>query len=188
MKKVSTTILGFVLLLVLSTPSLAEDTGADRYKISNGDILEISVWENESLNRQIVVPPDNIISYPLIGDVDVTGMTITRLREVLTEKIVEYVNNATVTVILEQPNSLKAYVIGKVNNPGQFPIDMNTTVMQILAMAGGLNPFASANKIVILRQQGGKTVSISFEYGKMEGGKDLDQNIVLQRGDVVVVP
>jgi len=188
MKKAALGIIGCLFLLSLPLAASAAEDMSGRYKISHGDMLEISVWENNTLNRQIVVPPDNIISYPLIGDINVTDMTVARLREVLTEKIREYVTEATITVILVQANSLKAYVIGKVNNPGQFPIDMETNVMQILAMAGGLNPFAASNKILVLRNVDGQTVSFPFEYGRVEGGKDLEQNIILKRGDVVVVP
>ncbi len=106
----------------------------------------------------------------------------------LTEKLSEYVPDATVTVILKQINSLRAYVIGKVNNPGVFPITMDTTVMQVLAMARGLNPFASAGNIHILRRRQNVTVRIPFNYKEVEKGENYEQNIILQRGDVVVVP
>ncbi len=159
-----------------------------RYYIGAGDILEISVWKDESLSREVVVPPDGIVSFPLIGDIDVTHMTVTRLREMVKQRLSEYVPDATVTVMLLAMNSLKAYVIGKVNNPGEFPISMDTEVMKILAMAGGLNPFASKGNILILRQKAGRTTRIPFDYGDVEDGDNLEQNIVLQRGDVVVVP
>ena len=96
--------------------------------------------------------------------------------------------DATVTVMLKNINSLQVYVIGKVNNPGQFPITMDTTVMQVLAMARGLNPFAAAGDITILRRRQNITVKIPFNYKEVEKGANLEQNIVLQRGDVVVVP
>ena len=90
--------------------------------------------------------------------------------------------------MLKKINSLQVYVIGKVNNPGQFPITMDTTVMQVLAMARGLNPFAAAGDITILRRRQNITVKIPFNYKEVEKGANLEQNIVLQRGDVVVVP
>ncbi|MBW2062001.1 MAG: polysaccharide biosynthesis/export family protein [Deltaproteobacteria bacterium] len=176
------------MLLLAISPSALAGENSDRYRISSGDVLEISVWRDESLSRQIIVPPDGFISFPLIGDIDISGMTVTQLREVVTKKITEYVPDATVTVLLAQINSLKAYVIGKVNNPGQFTIDMNTNVMQILTMAGGLNQFADSNRILILRKQKDKTIKIPFNYKEVEKGGNLDQNIVLQRGDVIVVP
>jgi polysaccharide export outer membrane protein len=136
----------FLWVVVLATVNIA--MAEDGYfRIGPGDVIEISVWKDDTLNRDVVVPPDRIISYALIGDIDTTGMTITDLRREVTRKLVDYVPDATVTVILKEINSLQAYVIGKVNNPGAFSINMDTTVMQVLAMAGGLNPFASEGKI-----------------------------------------
>jgi len=159
-----------------------------KYRIGPGDVLEISVWKDESLSREVLVPPDGVISFPLIGDIDVRDLTVAGLRAEVQRKLADYVPDATVTVMLLKINSLTAYVIGKVNKPGVFPIDLETNVMQILAMAGGLNPYASAGKILILRHAGGNTRQIPFNYKHVEQGKALDQNIVLKRGDVVVVP
>ena len=158
------------------------------YYIGPGDVLEISVWKDESLSRTVVVPPDGIISFPLIAGVNVNNLTVRGLKKIVTKKLSEYVPDVTVTVLLTQINSLKAYVIGKVNNPGTFPITLDTNVMQILAMAGGLNPFASPGKIVILRQEKNTIIKIPFSYKDVEKGVHLEQNILLKRGDVVVVP
>ena len=177
-----------VLTLVFLCPNTAILADEGKYRIGPGDVLEISVWKDESLFREISVPPDGVISYPLIGDIIGAGETVTALREAITEKLSEYVPDATVTVILKQINSLRAYVIGKVNNPGVFPITMDTTVMQVLAMARGLNPFASAGNIHILRRRQNVTVRIPFNYKEVEKGENYEQNIILQRGDVVVVP
>jgi len=172
-------------LLCLQSTVSAE---VSNYIIGPGDIIEISVWKDESLDREISVPPDGIISYPLVGDIEAAGKTVTMLRKAITERLSEYVPDATVTVILKEIKSLKAYVIGKVQNPGKFPITMETTVMQVLAMAKGLNPFADAGDIHILRRRNNVTVKIPFDYKEVEKGKNLGQNIILQRGDVVVVP
>jgi polysaccharide export outer membrane protein len=162
---------------------------ADRpYYIGPGDILEISVWKDPNLSRQLVVPPDGIISFPLIEAIDVTHLTVQELKKIVTQKLSEFVPEATVTVMLIEINSLKAYVIGKVERPGEFPINMNTNVMQVLAMAGGLNAFASRSSIKILRHNKNKIIKIPFDYGDVEKGKNLEQNIVLMAGDVVVVP
>jgi polysaccharide export outer membrane protein len=106
----------------------------------------------------------------------------------LAQKLSEFVPDATVTVMLTEINSLKAYVIGKVNAPGAFPITLETNVMQILAQAGGLTPFASGGSIKILRQKDSQITQIPFDYGEVEKGKNLEQNIILKAGDVVVVP
>ena len=176
------------LLLSVAFGSSTVMSAENRYYIGPGDILEISVWKDESLSREVIVPPDGIISFPLAGDIDVTHLTVTELREMVKKRLSEYVPDATVTVMLLAINSLKAYVIGKVNKPGEFPISMDTHVMKILAMAGGLNAFASKSNILILRQEKGKTIEIPFDYGDVEDGDELAQNIVLKRGDVVVVP
>jgi len=158
------------------------------YHIGPGDILEISVWKDETLSRSVTVPPDGVISFPLVGDIDANNLTVADLRKTLKTRLSEYLPDPTVTVLLTQISSLKAYVIGKVNKPGEFPITESTTVTQLLSMANGLNPFASADKISILRRQGGKQVRIHFNYKDIEKGQNLEQDILLRRGDVVVVP
>jgi polysaccharide export outer membrane protein len=158
------------------------------YHISPGDVIEISVWKDPELSRNLVVPPDGIISFPLIGSVNVTHLAVPELRKIVTQRLSEFIPDATVAVMLIEINSLKAYVIGKVNNPGEFDIDMDTNVMQVLAKAGGLNPFASAGNIKIIRQKDNKIIKIPFNYGQVEKGKNLEQNIILKSGDVVVVP
>jgi polysaccharide export outer membrane protein len=171
--------------LVITCNAMAVDSV---YAIGPGDTLEISVWRDDSLSREVIVPPDGVISFPLVGDINVTGITVAELRKTVTKKLSDFVPDATVTVILKAFNSLRAYVIGKVKNPGMFPITLDTNVMQILAMAGGLNPYASEDSIHILRQVKGSTIKIPFSYGDVLKGRNLEQNITLQRGDVVVVP
>ena len=180
-----------ILTFFVSCPVSARDgknKDSSSYTIGAGDVLEISVWKDESLTRQLVVPPDGVISFPLIKDITVTNLTVSQLRHEITKRLEDFVPDATVTVMLMQINSLQAYVIGKVNKPGQFPINQDTTVMQVLAMAGGLNPFAAAGRIFILRQKNGRNIAIPFNYSEVVKGKNLEQNITLQRGDVVVIP
>ena len=177
-----------LLCLILVLSNFAALAGEKLYHIGPGDILEISVWKDPELSKQLVVPPDRIISFPLIGPIDVTHLTVSGLKKVVTQKLSEFIPDATVTIMLIEINSLKAYVIGKVNNPGEFPINIETNVMQILSMAGGLNPFASKGNIKILRQRDNTIVKIPFDYGEVEKGKNLEQNIILKAGDTVVVP
>ena len=176
------------LFALAAMPGSAYSAEQSGYHIGPGDILEISVWKEESLSREVIVPPDRIITFPLIGDINISTMTVTDLRQEISKRLQDFVPEATVTVMLRQINSLKAYVIGKVNKPGLFPIDMETTVMQVLAMAGGLNPFAADSKIYILRHENGEMKKIPFDYHEVEKGKNLAQNIILKRGDVIVVP
>jgi polysaccharide biosynthesis/export protein len=173
-----------VLIILLPCKSLAQNI----YTIGAGDLLEISVWRDESLSRVVVVPPDNIISFPLIGDINVTRMTVADLRSAVTKKLSEFIPDATVTVIVKEIHSLTAFVIGKVIKPGVYNIQLNTDVMQILSMAGGLNPYADGNKIRIMRRTGEKTIQMQFDYTEIVKGKKISQNIILKPGDVVVVP
>lgn len=185
MKREANFVLLLVFLLSFKVSAMAQES---KYNFGPGDTLEISVWKDESLSRQLIVPPDGVISFPLIEDISVTHLTVPELRETLTKRLTEYIPDASVTVLMLEARSLTAYVIGKVNKPGQFPINMETNVMQILAMGGGLTPFADANKILILRQEGGKTIHLPFDYDQVKKGEKLEQNILLKRGDVVVVP
>jgi polysaccharide biosynthesis/export protein len=179
---------GICLLIFLGITGEAIAAIDTYYAIGPGDTLEISIWRDESLSREVIVPPDGIISFPLIGDINVNGMTVADLRSVVRKKLSDYVPDATVTVILKAFNSLRAFVIGKVKNPGMYPITLDTNVMQILSMAGGLNAYASENSIHILRQIKGKSIKIPFSYGDVVKGRNLQQNITILRGDVIVVP
>ena len=183
MKRLATCI--FIFLIISPLTSYAADRP---YYIGPGDVLEISVWKEAELSRTVVVPPDGAVSFPLIDAVKATNLTVTGLKTIIKKKLAEYVPDPTVTVMLMEINSLKAYVIGKVNNPGEFQINLDSNVMQILAKAGGLTPFASKSNIMILRKRKGGIEEIFFDYGQVEKGKHLEQNIILKIGDVVVVP
>jgi len=184
MKAIISCILG-CLILTVSHSNAATD---QFYLIGAGDVLEISVWNEPDLGKRLIVPPDGVISFPLINPIKVTNLTITALKKAVTKRLSEYIPDATVTVLLLEINSLKAYVIGKVQKAGEYPINLETTVLQILAKAGGLTPFASDGNIKILRQKNNKIINIPFDYGEVENGKNLEQNIVLEAGDVVLVP
>lgn len=161
---------------------------ADAFHVGPGDILEISIWKDPDLSREVVVPPDNIISFPLIGDFDAKGMSVTQLRKIITTKLSEFIPDASVTVILKQINSLNVYVIGQVHKPGAFSINMEARVMQVLAQAQGLTPFASERDIHIMRYTAGGAQKIGFDYKEVLKGNKLEQDILLKRGDVIVVP
>lgn len=179
------TIVVAMLLFVLGGQVFA---GTGDYRVGPGDVIEISVWKDDSLTRKVTIPPDGVISFPLIGDFDAGGKTVKDIRNVVTNKLREYVQDAAVSVTLLEINSMKAYVIGKVKKPGEFSVDMDTTVMQMLSMAGGLTPFASEKSIHILRTSGEDTLKIPFNYKEVLKGENLQQNILIQRGDVIVVP
>ena len=172
-------------LLCLSQIAAAQSS----YKLNPGDVLQIDVWNEDSLSREALVLPDGYISFPLAGNIKVGGHTSADAADELAKALGKYLKDAPqVTIAIKQLSGNKVYVLGKVNRPGEYPINRPTDVMQALAMAGGLNSFAAENDINILRRnENGKQVAIPFEYGEVKDGDDLKTNILLQSGDVVVV-
>lgn len=162
--------------------------GEDDYLIGIGDVLDISVWKDEALTRSCVVRPDGAISFPLIGDIQAAGMTTYQLKADIEKKIERYVPGATLSLDVKQVNSMMIYVIGKVNAPGRFVVVSNVNVLQALATAGGLNIYAKRNWIKVFRQEKNKTTIFRFKYDEVVDGNHLEQNIMLKRGDVVVIP
>jgi polysaccharide export outer membrane protein len=166
----------------------AELKAANSYVVQPGDILNISVWKEKDLQIDVAVRPDGGINFPLIGDVDASGKSLEQLQKDVADKLTKYVPDPIVTVSIKQSSGNMIYVIGKVNKPGNLVAIRNMDVMQALSMAGGPTPYASVNKIKILRRVNGQMVTFPFKYSRIEKGEDLEQNISLQGGDVVVVP
>ena len=178
-----------VSLLFAATVSAAAPLGsAPGYALQPGDILTISVWKEEDLKGDVLVRPDGGISFPLVGEIHAQGRTVEEIRQEIVAKIKKYIPDPIVTVQIKQIVGNNIYVIGKVNKPGAFVLGQDIDVMQALSIAGGTATFASLNKIIVLRRENGKQIAIPFRYGDVESGKNLAQNILLQGGDVVVVP
>lgn len=162
--------------------------GEGDYVIGAGDLLDISTWKDEALSRAVVVLPDGKISFPLLGIFQAAGKTIPQLKQEMESQLVKYISDPVLTVEVKQVNSMRVYVIGRVNKPDQFVLTSEVTVLQALSMAGGLTPFANKDKIRIIRQTKNTQTVIPFKYDDVVDDAKLDQNIWLQRGDVVVVP
>lgn len=181
-----------VLLLLaigLSGTAAAQEARGGAYTVQPGDVLEVSVWKEEDLQREVLVRPDGSFSFPLAGEVIATGKTVEQLRQEIAESLQRFIPDLVVTVTVTQILGNKIYVIGQVNNPGEFVVNPRVDVMQALSMAGGTTAFASLNNIVILRRSAsGSQEAMSFAYKDVERGRSLEQNIVLNSGDVVVVP
>ena len=160
---------------------------SDQYKIGPGDILEISVWKNAELSREVVVVPDNTIRYPLIGKIKVGGQSADWLEEILKLNLEKYISEPVLSVAVNQTSSMVIYIIGKVNKPGRYGTHNHINVLQGLASAGGLNPFAKEKEIKIFRKDEGLNKIFNFNYDAVSEGKNLEQNITLLRGDVIVV-
>lgn len=178
---------GLVCIAVILMLSMTSLSMADEYKIGAGDVLDISVWKNADLTRQRTVLPDGTIQFPLIGQLAVEGKSAAQLETQLKEKLEKYIPDPVLSISILQVRSMVLYVIGKVNRPGRFEMNENIDVLQALSMAGGLNPFAKEKEIGIHRKTDGKTRILNFNYEEVSEGENLAQNIMLQRGDVIVV-
>jgi len=189
MKKLK--IIGFIAAWIFVAGPLwlvAAEWPSEDYVIGPGDLLDISVWKEEALTKLVTVLPDGKISFPLIGEVAAGGKTVGQLSRELERKLGKFVPDINLSVVVARVNSMLIYVIGRVNKPGMFELNTNINVLQALAMAGGLNPFAKGSKIKIFRKQSNQNQVFAFDYDDVAKGEKLEQNIPLQRGDVVVVP
>ncbi len=158
------------------------------YLLGPEDALEISVWKEPDLTKQLVVRPDGKITYPLIGEVQASGRTVEQLQAEIAKRLTKYVTDAHVTVILLKAQNYKIYVTGKVNKPGEFVVGSPVNVMQAIAMAGGLTPFASPGSITVLRKVGHQEEVFPFSFNDVAKGLMPQENRTLKPGDVVVVP
>lgn len=158
------------------------------YVIGAGDVLGIEVWKDPSLTRTVVVLADGKITFPLLGEVVAGGRTVATLKKEIEERLSRYVPEPVLTLEVKQCNSLFVFVMGRVNNPGRSSLASSVNVLQALAMAGGLNPFAKRNQIKIFRTEEGRTSVLPFNYDEVTAGLKLDDNIELKRGDLIFVP
>lgn len=178
-------------LILPASEAIAQqnDNAAEpRYTIQPGDKLQISVWNEPDLQKELLVAPDGGIAFPLVGEMSAIGKSIVGLRQDISDRLSRYIDEPIVTVTIKEVLGNKIYVIGQVNKPGLFIVNPMVDVMQALSMAGGTTAYASLNNISILRRTGRQQVSIPFRYGDVSSGKNLDMNIVLHSGDVVIVP
>jgi polysaccharide export outer membrane protein len=158
------------------------------YVIGKGDVLRVFIWRNEQLQGQVVVRPDGKISLPLLQDLQAEGLTGLELQKEITRRFSEHLTNPRVTVIVNQINSYKVSVLGKVASPGVYPITGDTTFVEAISMAGGFTEWANRRKITVITHQEGKKKKITINYKKIASGKDPNQNIILKRGDTIIVP
>lgn len=177
-----------VLALVCALIGAKITFAADDYLLQPGDVLTVSVWKETDLSSDLLVRPDGNVSMPLVGEIEASGHTVEQVRSVIDQRLRKFIPDPSVTVVVKQTLGNQIFVIGKVNKPGQYPINRPVDVMQALSLAGGTTPFASLNSIRVLRRDGGREITLKFRYGDVERGRNLGQNILLQSGDTVVVP
>jgi len=158
------------------------------YKIGAQDVVKIDVWREDQLTRTVPVRPDGKISLPLLNDIQAAGLTPMDLANIIRDGLKKYINNPQVTVSVSEINSRRIYVNGEVNKPGVYQLLPNMTVLQALSGSGGFTQFAKVKSLYILRNVNGKPTRIPFNYKEAIKGKEAEQNIELQPGDVIVVP
>lgn len=174
-------------MLLLSGVSQAQTSGLE-YRIGPEDILHISVWKEDDLDRKVLVRPDGGISFPLAGDIQVSGRTPLEVQDEIRSRLQRYVPDAEVTVSVDKISGYTVFVLGEVKEPGQFTLGRYVDVVQALTLAGGFTPYANNRDIQILRRQDGREVTYPFDFRSVSRGRDLKQNIILQSGDVVLIP
>jgi polysaccharide biosynthesis/export protein len=161
------------------------------YTIGTEDVLSVVFRYDKDMTSDVTVRPDGMISLPILNDVRAAGLTPDELREAVNEAAKKYIEgDPAVTVIVKQINSRKVFVTGEVNRPGAYALTSEMTVLQLIAMAGGLTDYAKAKDIVVMRQPSGKSPAqaFAFNYKQVVARKNLSQNIALKPGDTVIVP
>jgi polysaccharide export outer membrane protein len=158
------------------------------YIVGDSDIIRVNVWKEPEVSQTAVVRTDGNISLPLINEVKVSGMTPLQIQTMVAEKLKGFLNNPQVTVTVVEIRSKRAFITGEVARPGTYSLNAQTTVLQLIAQAGGFTPFAKKDGIVVLRTEDGRQSRLKFKYNEVIQGKKADQNIALHPGDTVVVP
>lgn len=181
-------VIAATMAMLASVAAQAQQLGGLEYRIGPEDVLHISVWKDEDLDRKVLVRPDGGISFPLVGDIQVSGRTPLEVQDEIRSRLARYVPDAEVTVSVEKISGYTIFVLGEVNEPGQHTLGRYVDVVQALTLAGGTTPYASESKIRVLRRQDGREVVFSVNFSDIKRGRKLQQNIILQSGDVVVVP
>jgi len=161
---------------------------SDQYVIGAEDVLYIHVWREETLSRTITVRMDGKISMPLIDEIQAAGLTPLQLKESLIQRLKQFIDNPNVSVIVSETNSFKVYVTGQVRTPGVYRLKSETSILQIITMAGGFTDWANQKKILIIRKENGKEKRIIVNYKKIMKGDDPRSNIILKAGDTIIVP
>lgn len=162
---------------------------AAEYKVGEGDVLQIAVWKEPELSQTVKVRPDGNISLPLVSEVRVSGRTTSEIQQILTTKLKTFLVDPQVNIQVAEIHSRQVFITGEIARPGIYPLTTPTTVLQLIAQAGGFSPFAKRKNIVILRKQDdGQQVRLPFNYKEVVRGRNSEENILLQPGDTVVVP
>lgn len=163
-------------------------SGNETYRLRPGDVVMISVWREDALQREVRILPDGGLNFPLAGRLQVDGATTTEVESLITDRLKQYISDPVVTVVVSSIDGNRIYVIGKINKPGPIVLSEPMTALQALSMAGGLNTFASGNDIKVLRVKGTKQELLPVNYNDLIKGRNLHTNVSLHPGDTILVP
>jgi len=158
------------------------------YVIGPNDVLSVTFWKDKDMSADVVVRPDGNITLPLLNDIQAAGLTPAQLRERILVEAHRYIEDPSPTVAVKEINSRRVFITGQVEKPGPYPLAGPMTVLQLIAMAGGLKEFADGKNIVVMRIENARQVAFQFDYKDLLKRKNLFQNIDLKPGDTVVVP
>jgi polysaccharide export outer membrane protein len=177
----------FALLTTAASENVMAQSARD-YALQPGDEIEVSVWGEENLQRTVLIRPDGKFAFPMAGEVSAAGRSPLETQIELTKKLLVYIPEAVVTISVTGFEGNKIYVIGQVQRPGSFVMNPRINVLQALSLAGGTTPFAALDDIIVIRGTGSSQRVFDFAYNKIIRGRNLEQNIELESGDVVIVP
>jgi polysaccharide export outer membrane protein len=172
-----------------SNPEAATKPHDDSFVIGNDDLVAISVWKEPDVSRSVPVRSDGKISLPLVGEVRAAGETPLELEQEISSKLLNYISEPQVTVIVQQINSQKFNILGQVTKPGTYALTSNSTVLDAIAMAGGFRDFAKQKSIYVLRQNtDGTQKRLPFNYKEVVKGQNIEQNVKIQPRDTIIIP
>lgn len=171
---------------IVSWPSYGQSP-AD-YTLKPGDKIDVAVWKETELQKSVVIRPDGKFSFPLAGEINATNRSVEQVRVEIESRLKRYIPEPVVTVSLAEIGGNRIYVLGQVNKPGAILMNPQLNVLQALSIAGGGTAFAKLDDIFVLRGSGPAQRTLPFRYSQVSAGKNLEQNIYLESGDVVVVP
>ncbi len=171
-----------------SLPSDGLDADVSDYILGSEDLIEVMVWKNPDLSTTVFVRPDGKISLPLIGDLQAAGLTSIELRDSIKVLLRRYKKTPEVSVIVREINSFSIFFVGEVVQPGKINLRSETSFLQAITLVGGFTEFAEVKKIVLLRREHGRERRIKINYKDIVNGDNPNGNIMLKRGDTVLVP
>jgi polysaccharide export outer membrane protein len=180
------------LSLLVSALALADSPARAQqlpdYLLHPGDEVEVSVWKEVDLQRKVIIQPDGKFSFPLTGEVVAVGRTVADVKSEIEGKLKPFIPEPVVTVTVTGIGGNQIYVIGQVIKPGAYVMNPRINILQALSLAGGMTPFAATNDIIVIRTNKGSQRVLQFQYSDVSKGRGLEQNVMLESGDVVVVP